>query len=232
MGSVAACAEVAKRPHRDGQGASDREGDNGREAPSGRQTDYSYMTYVPSFPVDRAGGLTHPSPEAMRPIRSRQRGLRGWRLRSVSRDGKTTAAPPRQVLAQESPASACEHQLVVRAGLTFSARGRSSRRRSIDECGALVAEVRFAVHRLLDPDPVGLRDGVILVGEQREAERVLVVEFLDLPTGSGEIAEDTPSRPRSRPDGRARRTPVSCSRAYRPWGRSRAPPAVRGSPTA
>jgi hypothetical protein len=47
----------------------------------------------------------------------------------------------------------------------------------------------LAVHRLLDPDAVGLRDRVVLVGEQVEVEPLVVVELLD----ALDRVRDTPS---------------------------------------
>ncbi len=56
------------------------------------------------------------------------------------------------------------------AGLTLRKMSLMTAVRADHERRALVAHVRAAVHRLLDPHAVGLGDRVVLVAEQREAE--------------------------------------------------------------
>src|SRR3954453_21295892 len=58
-----------------------------------------------------------------------------------------------------------------------------------DQRRALVAPVGAAVPRLLHPDAVGLGHGVVLVGQQGEAQVVLVRELLDARDGIGRDAE-------------------------------------------
>ena len=92
------------------------------------------------------------------------------------------------------------------------------------------APVGAAVHRLLRPDAVGLADGVVLVGQQAEVERLLVGELLDRLDGIRATRPGPPRPPpRSRRGGRGSRRPASCSRACRPWDRSRGRQGCRGS---
>ena len=64
-----------------------------------------------------------------------------------------------------------------------------------DERGADDAHVLLAVERLLAPRVPRLRDRVIGVGEQREAERVLVVELQLLLGRVGADADDRDTEP-------------------------------------
>src|SRR3954454_2842723 len=76
-----------------------------------------------------------------------------------------------------------EHLVVVLGRFDLSEHARDHAVRTDHERRALVAEVRFAVHRLLDPYAVGVRDAVALVGQQGEVQALLLVEPLDLRHG-------------------------------------------------
>lgn len=60
-----------------------------------------------------------------------------------------------------------------------------------DERRALVPKILATVELLRDPNPIGLRNRVIFIGEQREVQSLLVVEFLDLRDRIGEIPRTT-----------------------------------------
>src|SRR5262249_50983539 len=67
-----------------------------------------------------------------------------------------------------------------------------------DERGADDAHVLLAVERLLTPRVPRLRDRVVLVSEEREAERVLVVELQLLRRRVGTDADDRNTEPLQR----------------------------------
>src|SRR3954468_5200837 len=79
-----------------------------------------------------------------------------------------------------------EDLVVVGLGRRLGDHGSDDAVRADDERRPAGAQVRAPVHRLLAPDPVGLADGVVLVGQQGEVQPLRVVERLTSLTGSGE----------------------------------------------
>ena len=128
--------------------------------------------------------------------------------------GRISSAPPAR-------APSCSAGLTLRMTLRNLALG-------VDHKGrALVAEVRFPIHRLLSPDAVSICDCMALIGKQAKVQRLLVVEFLDLRNRvGGDSQHDGALGGVVGLGGRARRTPGWCSRACPPWDRSRRRPGL------
>ena len=119
--------------------------------------------------------------------------------RNGGRCGRTSAGAGRSPARQ--PCSDFSRLAGVSFGLTLGHASSILPFSSTRNAERMMPMVLLAVHRLLAPRPVGVGDRVVLVGEQREAEAVLLVELGLLGRlvgadaehgGVADVAEDVP----------------------------------------